>query len=396
MRTMLARTVAFAAAVPLAVPFLAASAQTATASPAVTPSAPVVVVTGLNNPRQLSLLGNGTLLIAEAGKGGTEATVTSPEGGAEGIGHTGSISEVDNAATASGTSPHRIITGLLSAGAAGDPQNPPGSGATGSDGVSARSLQSIAVQETFFPAAAIPAADADFNGKLLRGSSNGTIDDVADITGYEVKHDPDKQGIDSDPYAVLVLANGSTLVADAAGNDILKVDRFHHVSLFHVFPNIVDTTCSDPSMQQPPPALPGCQFVPTSLATDKFGHIFVGALGGLVPGEGRVVELSPNGKEVVNTWTGFTSVTGVAVDRSGNLFVSQLFATQANPVNPMLQGVLTKVSGSTQTNVDVPFPAGVAVDRWGNVFVSTFSIATEAGFGVPGFDTSGQVWRLTF
>jgi hypothetical protein len=163
-----------------------------------------------------------------------------------------------------------------------------------------------------------------------------------------------------------------------------------------VFPNIVDTTCSDPSMQQPPPALPGCQFVPTSLATDKFGHIFVGALGGLVPGEGRVVELSPNGKEVVNTWTGFTSVTGVAVDRSGNLFVSQLFATQANPVNPMLQGVLTKVSGSTQTNVDVPFPAGVAVDRWGNVFVSTFSIATEAGFGVPGFDTSGQVWRLTF
>jgi hypothetical protein len=62
----------------------------------------------------------------------------------------------------------------------------------------------------------------------------------------------------------------------------------------------------------------------------------------------------------------------------------------------MLQGVLTKVSGSTRTDVDVPFPAGVAVDRWGTVFVSTFSIAPDTGFGVPDFDTSGQVWRLTF
>jgi hypothetical protein len=216
--------------------------------------------------------------------------------------------------------PHRIITGLLSA------AGPDGSGAVGPDGVSARSLNKIYIQETAFPPEALttlPAADTRTNGRLLRARAYGETRPVANITRYEQKHNPDRQAVDSDPYAVLQVGDYQ-LVADAAGNDVLKVDD-GRVSVFHTFPNITTTACMDPAIQQPPPVKPGCQFVPTSLATDHHGHVYVGGLAGLVPGQGRVVELSRDGRHVLHTWTGLTSVTGVAVDKDVSLYVSQLF-----------------------------------------------------------------------
>jgi len=352
-----------------------------------------LVVHGLNNPRQLYLDGN-VLLIAEAGKGGTLASIPDPEGGgSQGIGHTGSISAVAYPASANNVSPNRIITGLLSAAA------PDGSGAVGPDGVAVAGHR-ILVQETFFPAPAIPSSrDAQRNGKLLIGTPyRNDLRVVADIAGWEAAKNPDHQAVDSDPYAVLRVRD-YTLVADAAGNDVLKVDRWGHLSTFHVFPNIVNATCLAPELQQPPPARPGCQFVPTSLAADEHGNVYVGGLGGLVPGQGRVVKLSADGKRVLKTWTGLTSVTGVAVNEHGVLYVSQLFAPEAAPVNPAIQGVLTRIDEHGRRNVDVPFPAGVVTDHRGNVYVSAFSIAPAGGLSDPGTGqhvpgTSGQVWRL--
>jgi hypothetical protein len=69
-----------------------------------------------------------------------------------------------------------------------------------------------------------------------------------------------------------------------------------------------------------------------------------------------------------------------------------LFGEQANPPNPAIQGVVTRVSASgKRTNMDVPFPTGLALDGK-NLYVSAFSIAPAAGLGAPG--TSGQVWRI--
>jgi len=92
---------------------------------------------------------------------------------------------------------------------------------------------------------------------------------------------------------------------------------------------------------------------------------------------------------------GFTAVTGLAVDDHGSLYVSQLLADETAPIAPGAQGVLTKISPTEQrTDVDVPFPAGIALDHHGNVYVAALSIAPEQGLGVPGVDSSGQVWRL--
>lgn len=357
---------------------------------------PTVVVSGLNNPRQLSIGEYGVMLIAEAGKGGTLATIADPEGGTQGLGYTGSISEVWEPRFTNNSQPNRILTGLLSAAA------PDGSAAVGSDGVSAWKLENIAVQETAFPPDAVASLPGKpHNGQLLSFSQwhPNKVKEVANIAAYEFANNPDGQELNSDPYGVLHVGD-YTLVADAAANDVLRVDKWGHISTWAVFDNIVNATCLDPSLQQPPPNKPGCQYVPTSLATDKWGHIYVGGLGGLVPGQGSVTELSADGTHVLNRWTGFTGVTGVAVNGKGDVYVSQLFADEAHPFNPAIQGVLTKIShNGTRTNVDVPFPAGVATDNYGNVYVAAFSIAPSTGLVDPGSGqlvpgTSGQVWRL--
>jgi hypothetical protein len=349
-------------------------------------SGPVVVVSGLNNPRQLSLVDGVELLVAEAGKGGPTET-SGPEGSFF-IGASGSVSAVWFPQRAHGQSPHRIVTGLASGAEA-----PDGSFAVGSDGVSARGVGApVYIQETVFPPEALPLANHQQNGKLLK-LRHGSLSAVADITGFEHANDPDRQGVVSNPYAVLVVPGGE-LVADAAANDVLFVDMRGHIHVFHVFPNVTSGACA--GQNDPSPAFPGCNFVPTSLATDRWGNVYVGGLSSLTPGEAQVVKLDPRG-HVLRAWGGFTAVSGLAVGPDGSLYVSQLFAGEAAPVAPGAQGVLTKISRTgDRTDMDVPFPAGLAVDRDNNVYVSALSIAPEQGLGVPGVDSSGQIWRVRF
>jgi hypothetical protein len=375
-----ALTVAGAAA--LVVPLCGVPAAASPQSPG---AAPVVVVSGLNNPRQLSLVAGVELLIAEAGKGGPTET-TGPEGSLF-VGTTGSVSAVWFPQRAHDRSPHRIVTGLASGAEA-----PDGSFATGTDGVSARGVGApVYIQETFFPPEALPAVNQDQNGKLL-ALHHGSLAAIADITGFENANDPDGMGVVSNPYAVLAVPSGQ-LVADAAANDVLFVDMRGHIRVFHVFPNVTTGACA--GRFDPSPQFPGCNFVPTSLATDHMGNVYVGGLSSLTPGEAQVIKLDRSGQHVLRTWGGFSAVSGVAVGDDGCLYVSQLFADEIAPIAPGAQGVLTKISPTGQrTNVDVPFPAGIALDHHGNVFVSALSIAPEQGLGVPGVDSSGQVWRL--
>ena len=91
----------------------------------------------------------------------------------------------------------------------------------------------------------------------------------ANISAYEQANDPDGMGVDSNPYAVLALKD-KVLVADAAANTVFEVDRHGEVSVFHVFPNIVNDVTTTPNDDgpgyDPTPEFPGAHFVPTSLA----------------------------------------------------------------------------------------------------------------------------------
>lgn len=352
-----------------------------------TPSGPEVVVSGLNNPRQLSLV-HTKLYVAEAGRGGKHDL-----GGGNFVGFTGAITAVDGPNTVKNASPNRVVTGLLSA------AGKDGSFAVGSDGVDAmrRAPWHLYIQETAAPPGAkLPPPGNKQNGKLISTRPHSAKNVVADIGAYEFAHNPDGQDVNADPYAVMARAQGDVLVADAGGNDVLRVARNGTLSVWHIFKNVPNCSGGEEgaaaakavgasgAAQQA-----GCQFVPTSLAQDDRGHVYVGGLVALAPGKAQVVELSSDGKKVLHKWYGFTSVTGVAV-HNGNLYVSQLTADNGKNNLP---GKLTKVSpNGTRTTVMVPFPAGVAVSDTDNVFVSAFSVSTSDGSFGPG--TSGQVWRL--
>ena len=91
--------------------------------------APVVLTSGLNNPRQLQLVDGQGLLIAEAGSGGT-ACAAGPEGQTC-VGATGSVSGVTAPQYGTGRSHIELLTGFLS-----------GAGPDGSFAVGSRRCQS--------------------------------------------------------------------------------------------------------------------------------------------------------------------------------------------------------------------------------------------------------------
>jgi len=351
-------------------------------------SAPVVVVSGLNNPRQIVLVGNDELLIAEAGKGG-KIKATGPDGEDTFIGATGSISVVYLPQFARHTKPSRVVRGLMS-GAGQD-----GSFAVGSDGVAARTPHGrIFIQETFAPPGVLPPSLQRQNGRLLAAPRPyRTVHAIANISRYEKVHDPDHMGFDSDPYAVIA-RKSDLLIADAAANDVLRRSSDGRLHVFHVFKNVRTGPCGAPTAEDPP-GHPGCNFVPTSLATDKAGHVYVGGLSSLTPNQAQVVKLSADGKHVLHVYHGFSGVSGLAVSAKGVLYVSELFGTEKHAPNPQIQGIVTRISPSGhRTARDVPFPAGLAVSSTGTLYVAAWSVAAENGLAGPG--TSGQIWRMNW
>jgi hypothetical protein len=337
------------------------------AGPAVSPAAPaqpVVVATGLNNPRQLSVA-DADLLVAEAGRGGADCG----EGGC--IGTTGSVALVRQAYRARSAAPTRVVSGLLSSAA------PDGGFAVGPDGVAAGELGRVYVAMTYAPPDLVPEPlPLGQAGKLLAGYLS-RVREAADISAVEIGQDPDGQGVDSNPYAVLSLP-GRQLVADAAGNTVIEV-RNRQSRVFAVLPEH-----------------DGNESVPTSLAVGRDGTIYVGELNGENPGTARVVKLSPTG-ELLGHVGGFTTITGVAVGPDGTLHVSELFG--GGETGPPGQVTTVRPDGSRSSR-PVPFPAGLALDAGGHLYVSAWSIAdadgTELGGPVAAEPSPpGQVWRLS-
>jgi hypothetical protein len=350
------------------------------AAAAPVPGNPVVLVSGLNNPRQLSLLGGRGLLIAEAGRGDQPTfCVASPGCGAG----TGSIARIDDV-WANPPTARRIVTGLLSF------ADPDGGFAVGADGVSTRNGTQVYIAMTadgaglvgptgmarrrLLPDTPVGTPGGGQLGKLLLSWAGRTLRVAADISAVEAAEDPDGAGVDSNPYAVLALPDGRQLVADAAGNDILSV-RGHSVDVFAVLPDH-----------------DGQQAVPTSLALGPDGSIYVGELNGESPTTARIDRLSPTG-DLLDWVGGFSTVTGVAVGPDGTVYASELFGGA-----DVLPGQVTAVPPTgMRRHYPVPFPAGLAVDGSRHLYVSAWSISDADGVPLGNGVTAapGQVWRLT-
>lgn len=415
-----------------------------------------VVADELNNPRQLNWTPSGkSLIVAEAGRGASSPEDCVGEGEeAFCVGPTGAVGTVAKPWRES-VPYKRRVEGLPSG---AGPNGTFSGGHTGADGVEpGHTDEFLSVFNGGGPE--VPPAglqyliDAAKLGsrtpppeRLLPGGDFAV--QLADLAAAEAEQNPGGLQVEPNPYAVIHYdptprkrsGDGFALVADAGANVIWKVERSRDAELPDFCTQgvtaedfdpaacpIVETSvfyrwtdygnppedaseeeAADFSAERPP------EFVPTSLALDEDGHVWVGGLGSDVPGAASVVKLSPDG-ELLEQWDGFTGVTGVAVTDDA-LYVSQLFGATAPeppgdspsdevPVTPSVPGSVVKVpfddADGGRVEVDVPFPAGLAADHYGNVYAAVNSIAPAEGatdfFGPGSFDVGGgAVWELDF
>jgi hypothetical protein len=388
---------------------LAATAVIAPAVPAAAdgghprpPKPPKVTVlaSGLLNPRGVSVSWDGTVYVAESGVGGDTLAEALVEGepSAVCLGNSGGVTRVRW-----GRAERIASFPSMTAAAQVDETSPPscdpamiGAASTGPSDVAVQLDGSVVVTVGLGGngevRAQLPPEFGNSLGKLFEISRRGRVSEIADISGYEDVANPDQveEGlgeIDSNPYGVTSIL-GRHIVADAGGNDLVKVDRRGNVSTLTTFPMIQGTTVPDLSCP-PPPGFPPAgvpipaQPVPTSVTVGLDGHIYAGQLTGFPfnTGVANVWRVNPltGAKRIVAS--GFTNIVGVAAALDGSLYVLEITR------NGLLEGEicgdfagrLVKVSrNGTQTEIEVPgglsAPGGVAVGLDGTVYVTNNSV----------------------
>jgi hypothetical protein len=275
--------------------------------PAEAATGPVPIATHLNNPRQLAFGPDGALYVAEAGSGKVGAKISGacfsgPEGSAC-SGDTASVTQIGHPSTATGTSARRVVTGLLSV------AGPDGSGAVGVDAVTFAANGTPYGIMTYAPPARLPHQLAWQSGQLLTDVGGRAVP-LSNVGVYSLAHPQPGHPPDSDPYGVAAVGK-AVYIADAGGNSLLKFVN-GKLTTVRVFRHRTGST--------------GVDSVPTSIAVGPEGLLYIGELGSLVPGEGRVEVVNPATGHIVRSVRGLTSVAAVAVSGNGTIYASEMFA----------------------------------------------------------------------
>ena len=206
--------------------------------------------------------------------------------------------------------------------------------------------------------------------------------------------------IESNPYAVADEGYGSAIVADAAGNYIVRVAN-GNVSTVAVLPAInqkLDKPTVRKLMRQVNRKLAKADKdpiakdyfdvcigetyasnpVPTDVEVGPDGNFYVSTLPGFpeLPGYARVFKVNAATGALNVVAKGFTGATDLAVADDGTIYVSELFAFQVSAIAP---------GGGPVSSTFVDCPTAVEVDSNGDVLV--------ARGGLCGPDP-GQIVRL--
>jgi hypothetical protein len=366
------------------------ASTTTTTTPAPRPKM-TVIAKGLNNPRGLAFDSHGALYVAEAGKGGNGKCITGPEGDQECFGSSGSVTRI------AGGHQTRVLTGLPSL------AGKDGSGATGPSDVAIGGGRAFLQVQN--PGGGpqtrqqFGAAGNDF-GRLLQVFPR-PIRSLADFPTFEQKHNPDHgagaqpgEEIDSDPYAV-ALKDGTQVVADAGGNDLLKVGRDGKISVLAVFP--IRMVLAPPELGLPPGTKIPMQAVPHSVVRGPDGAWYVGELTGFPfpKGAARIWRVVPGHQPTIVARC-FTNIIDVAFDRWGRLNVLEISRNGLASGDP-LSGALFRIErngGKTLlASTGLVNPAGLAIGRDGSFYVSNFGTfpGSDPSHQLPG---TGQVVRI--
>jgi streptogramin lyase len=201
---------------------------------------------------------------------------------------------------------------------------------------------------------------------------------------------PRYQGIkDSHPYQVEALPGGSWAVAEAAGNDILRVNSAGRISTIAVLPRqAVTFTKKMADALGAPDCVVGVKYgfepVPTDVERDRHGNLWVSLLPGgpedpSLGARGAVYKITPSGK-VIRVAKGFLGATNLAVAPGGKIYVAELFAGRISTIR----------NGHIVTVRKIARPASVEVTKK-NLFVGQLADVDESNGNVK---APGGVYRF--
>jgi hypothetical protein len=185
-------------------------------------------------------------------------------------------------------------------------------------------------------------------------------------------------GVDSHPYSVASLGHGAWVVADAGGNDLLKVDAQGHVSVIAVLPRQPTVITAEIAAGL---GLPDCvagvtynfEPVPTDVEVGEHGQLYVS----LLPGGPEDPSLGARGSVYrVGLWNGhstkvaggFLGATNLALGPDHTIFVAELFGGRISMVR----------DGHVEPYLDLP---GALAVEWGggHLYASTMAPMDDQG-----------------
>lgn len=238
---------------------------------------------------------------------------------------------------------------------------------------------------------------SDDNGALVSARlrvldrDSGRTTTLANLKRYEARHNPDAHrrygilGLDescasqlppdagllpyegiveSHPYAVAKAPAGGWYVADAAGNDVVRVGPRGHIRTVWVGrPQRTEVTAAAAEALKLPACVAGATYVaepvPTDVEVSRSGRLFVSLLPGGpespdLGARGSVVSIDPaTGRSHVKA-SGFLGATNVALGGHHRIYVTELFGNKVSVIRP---------NGHVRTVVDLPSPAAVETHR---------------------------------
>lgn len=245
----------------------------------------------------------------------------------------------------------------------------------------------------------------------------GSIDDFrpfADLGAFEAAANPDGGEIDSNPYDVETLPDGSALVADAGGNDLLIIDTKGNVDWVATFPDELVSTanlkaligCPEPSLSEAAfvcflPAMIPAEAVPTSIAVGSDGAYYVGELKGFPGpiGVSKIWRIEPGTRHAVCgsssqcsvVASGFTSIVDLNFGLDGTLYVTEFDENSFMAVELSFSfGIPGALAGGTVNTcntstwscqalaTDLTLPIATTVDKKGKLYAAVNSLIPGA------------------
>lgn len=321
-----------------------------------------VLASGLDSLRKLSFGPDEALYIAEAGRGGTGASIPSlgQPGASVFYGATGAITRIEHGVA------ERVVTGLPSLALP-----------NGSDAVGVSDIEFDADGNTYaiVGLASNPANRdeilevPDFSQLIAIDSfeNGGSWIRLQDFGAYEQANNPDGQNVDTNLYDLLIEDN-TAYVIDAGANDLLSQRAFGgEPSLEAVFPSRTATNpFTGESIVQ--------QSVPTSVAVGPDGALYVGQLTGFPfqANAAQVYRINEEGQPEVYEG-GFTNIVDLAFDDAGGLYVLEYDANGL--LNEGDTGALIYVSSDSNTRTTIADdelinPTGLEIDVDGDIYIS--------------------------